>query len=200
MEFACYKPVLNNWELLYTCPVHNGIGEKMQDNQREEMIYLAGLFDGEGTICIQKDTRPLEKNNGRNWNAVYTVVFRIGMTHKGAIERYKEFFKVGYVDCEKIYHAFRPMWRYAIRRKLDVKRVIEEISPYLFVKKENAKLALRYFDECPSQRGTYLTPEVLEKKEWYYNEMRKLNGVSPATTKRMGRPLSVRVSSDSLNS
>ena len=27
----------------------------MQDNQREEISYLAGLFDGEGTICIQKN-------------------------------------------------------------------------------------------------------------------------------------------------
>lgn len=167
----------------------------MQDNQREEISYLAGLFDGEGTICIQKDSRPLAKDNGRNWNPIYNITFRIGMTNQEAIEGFKKFFKVGFIDCEKSYHKFRPMWRYSIRAKDDAKMVIEMIKPFLRVKKANAELALRYFDDCPSQRGRYLSPEILEKKEWYFNEMRKLNGVdiSPATTKRRGRPLSVRM-------
>lgn len=168
----------------------------MQDNQREELAYLAGLFDGEGTICIQKDNRPIAKDNGRNWNPIYNVTFRVGMTDKRAIEGFKEFFKVGYVDCEKSYHRYRPMWRYSIRAKDDVKGVIKTIYPFLRVKANQALLALEYFEECPSQRGRYLTPEILEKKEWYYQQMRKLNFVadSPAETKRMGRSPSVRVS------
>ena len=167
----------------------------MQDNQREELAYLAGLFDGEGTICIQKDNRPLAKDNGRNWNPIYNVTFRVGMIHKEAIERFKAFFKVGFIDYEKSYHKFRPMWRYSIRRRADAKKAIEIIHPYLMVKKAQAFNALCYFEDCPSQRGRYLTPEVLEKKEWYYQRMRELNGVanSPATTKRMGRAKSVRV-------
>jgi hypothetical protein len=171
----------------------------MTDNQREELSYLAGLFDGEGTICIQKDSRPLEKDNGRNWNPIYNITFRIGMIEERSIKSFKEFFKVGFIDCEKSYHKFRPMWRYSIRAKDDTKMVIEKILPFIRVKRPQAELALRYFVDCPSQRGKYLTPNVLQKKEEYYREMRQLNGVdnSPATTKRRGRPLSVRVS-DSL--
>ena len=167
----------------------------MQDNQREEISYLAGLFDGEGTICIQKDSRPLAKDNGRNWNPIYNVTFRIGMIDKKAIEGFKEFFKVGFIDCEKSYHKFRPMWRYAIRAKDDAKLVIEAIRPFLRVKRPQADLALRYFADCPSKRGQYLTPEVLRLKEQYFLQMRQLNGgdISPATTKRRGRTLSVRV-------
>jgi len=167
----------------------------MQDNQREEISYLAGLFDGEGTICIQKDSRPLAKNNGRNWNPIYNVTFRVGMIDQKAIEGFKEFFKVGFIDCEKSYHKFRPMWRYSIRAKDDARMVIEMIKPFLRVKKSQAELALRYFVDCPSQRGRYLTPEVLALKEKYFLEMKKLNGIdiSPATTNRRGRPLSVRM-------
>ncbi len=167
----------------------------MQDNQREELSYLAGLFDGEGTICIQKDSRPLSKDNGRNWNPIYNITFRVGMIDEKAIRGFKEFFKVGFIDCEKSYHKFRPMWRYSIRAKDDARMVIEMILPFLRVKKPQGELALRYFVDCPSKRGVYLSPKVLEKKEEYYLEMRKLNGVdnSPATTKRMGRPNSIRV-------
>ena len=170
----------------------------MQDNQREEelkLAYLAGLFDGEGTICIQKDNRPLYKDNGRNWNPIYNVTFRVGMIDQLSIESFKKFFKVGYVDCEKKYHNFRPMWRYSVRAKNDVKMVLEKIMPFLKVKWEQAFVAICFFKECPSQRGRYLTPAILRLKENYYNHMRQLNGVdpSPATTKRMGRSPSVRV-------
>ena len=91
------------------------------------------------------------------------------------------------------------MWRYSIRAKDDARMVIEMIRPFLRVKRPQAELALRYFIDCPSQRGRYLSPEILQKKEEYFLAMRKLNGVdiSPATTKRRGRPPSVRVS-DSL--
>ena len=93
----------------------------MQDNQREEIIYLAGLFDGEGTICIQRDVRK-DKENGRYGGATYTVTIRKGMIHKEPIESYLKVFKVGYLDCEKSYHKFRPMWRYSIRKREDVQK------------------------------------------------------------------------------
>jgi hypothetical protein len=87
------------------------------------------------------------------------------------------------------------MWRYSIRAKDDARMVIEMIRPFLRVKRPQADLALRYFEDCPSQRGRYLSPEVLELKEKYFLQMKVLNGVdiSPATTKRRGRPPSVRM-------
>lgn len=173
----------------------------MQDNQREEIIYLAGLFDGEGTICIQRDVRK-DKENGRYGGATYTVTVRIGMIQKEQIDKYKEIFKVGYVDEEKKYHQFRPMFRWSARKRSEVESFLLKIEPFLRVKKAQAQLALRYFNEIPIGKG-YINqgPEIWEKKEKYRIEMSSLNGVniSPATTKRRGRSPSVRVS-DSLNS
>lgn len=167
----------------------------MQDNQREEIIYLAGLFDGEGTICIQKDNRPLYKDNGKGWNPIYNVAVRIGMIEQKAIQSFQDFFNVGYVDCEKVYHSFRPMYRWAVRAKDDVQFVLKQLLPYLRVKQTQAKLGLRFYEEAPAKRGTFLTPECLAKREQFFLEMKKLNGIdiSPATTKRMGRPKSIRV-------
>lgn len=173
----------------------------MQDNQREEIIYLAGLFDGEGTICIQRDVRK-DKEKGRYGGATYTVTVRIGMIQKEPIEMYRRIFAVGYLDEEKKYHQFRPMFRWSARKRSDVESFLLRIEPFLRVKKAQAKLALKYFDEIPIGKG-YINQgaEMWEKKEKYRIEMSSLNGVivSPATTKRSGRGLSVRVS-DSLNS
>lgn len=167
----------------------------------EEIAYLAGLFDGEGTICIQKDLRPTAKSNGKNWNPIYNVTFRIGMIDEKSIRSFRSFFGVGYIDCEKSYHKFRPMWRYSIRAKDQVDLVISQIRPWLRLKRPQADLAIRFLRECPSRRGEYMSPEILALKEQYYIAMKTLNGVaiSPATTKRRGRSPSVRVS-DSLNS
>jgi hypothetical protein len=179
----------------------NGTGWlQMQDNQREEIIYLAGLFDGEGTICIQRDVRLTDKETGRYKGATYTVTVRIGMIERHAIEMYLNVFKVGYLDCEKTYHKFRPMWRYSIRRREDVKFFIENISPFLRVKKPQAELALEYFKLFPKGHGYRSQGEkIWNEKEEFRIKMSSLNGVkiSPATTKRRGRSPSVRVS-DSL--
>jgi hypothetical protein len=174
----------------------------MQDNQREEIIYLAGLFDGEGTICIQRDVRPADKETGRYKGATYTVTIRVGMIEKDPMTMFLETFKVGYLDCEKTYHKFRPMWRYSIRRREHVISFLNQIKPFLRVKRPQAELALEYFNKFPKGQG-YRSQgeEIWEEKEKYRVKMSSLNGVevSPATTKRRGRSPSVRVS-DSLNS
>ena len=173
----------------------------MQDNQREVLAYLAGLFDGEGTICIQRDVRPTDKETGRYKGATYTVTVRIGMIQKEPMELFREFFQVGYLDCEKKYHNFRPMWRFSIRRREDVKSAIKSLLPFLRVKREQALLALRYFDFFPKGKPYVSQNQSWEMKEEFRQRMCELNGIAktPATTKRSGRAPSVRVS-DSLNS
>ena len=148
----------------------------MQDNQREELIYLAGLFDGEGTICIQKDSRPLCKDNGKNWNPIYNVTVRIGMTDEKSIQTYADHFRVGKVHAEKTRRGHKQMFRWAIRSKNDVIFVINQMIPFLRLKKTQGILGLRFYTETPSMRGRFLTPENLAKKEEFYLEMKKLNG------------------------
>ncbi len=192
--FGLYKPLLNNWKLLYA--LHGTGCKKMQDNQREELAYLAGLFDGEGTICIQRDVRPTDKETGRYQGATYTVTFRIGMIEKHPIESFKKALNVGYIDCEKTYHKFRPMWRFSIRRRDDVRKAIEMLEPFLRVKNAQAKLALAYFETCPRGKSYVCQDqEMWDLKESFRQRMCSLNGVakSPATTKRGGRAPSVRV-------
>jgi len=95
------------------------------------------------------------------------------------------------------------MWRFSIRKREDVQQFLIKIMPFLRVKKQNAILALKFFETFPKGRNYFAQgEEVWEAKEKFRLEMSALNGVdiSPATTKRMGRPLSIRVSSDSLNS
>ncbi|HEX5553446.1 MAG TPA: hypothetical protein VFX43_09380 [Chitinophagaceae bacterium] len=199
-EFACYKPVLNNWELLYN---FHGTkwSEKMQDNQREELIYLAGLFDGEGTITINSGYSKKYVIKNRCSDMGYGVLVRIGMNDEKSIRRYHEFFGVGQYFSEKEYKGYRAMHRWQSRKQDQVKKVILKLEPFLKLKKPQAQLALKFLEECTRPKdvriGVAFPPELIKKRYEFYIQMKILNGIdvsdySPATTKRIGRPKSIR--------
>lgn len=185
----------------------------MQDNQREELIYLAGLFDGEGTITINSGYSKKYVQQNRNTDMGYGVLVRIGMNDAKSIKQYHDFFGVGQYFPEKSYKGYRAMHRWQSRNQEQVKGVILKLEPFLRLKKPQAQLALKFLEECTRPKGVRIgipfTPEMIKKRYDIYIQMKILNGVdvtqyppvySPATTKRMGRPYSVRDASDSLNS
>lgn len=174
----------------------------MSDNQREELIYLAGLFDGEGTITINSGYSKKYVIQNRNSDMGYGVLVRIGMNDERSIRRYHEFFGVGQYFPEKSYKNYRAIHRWQSRNQADVKGVLLKLEPFLRLKKPQCQLALKFLEECTRPKGTRIgvkfTPEMVEKRYEFYIKIKILNGVditgySPATTKRMGRPLSVRV-------
>lgn len=180
----------------------------MSDNQREELIYLAGLFDGEGTITINSGYSIKYAIENRNSDMGYGVLVRIGMNDERSVRRYHEVFGVGQYFPEKSYKRYRAIHRWQSRNQEQVKGVLLKLEPFLRLKKPQAHLALKFLEECTRPKGVRIgipfTPEMINRRYEMYIQMKILNGVdvtdySPATTKRMGRPLSVRVS-DSLNS
>jgi hypothetical protein len=93
------------------------------------------------------------------------------------------------------------MHRWQSRKQDEVKRVLLKLEPFLRLKKPQAQLALKFLEECTRPRGTKIgvkfTEEMIRKRYEFYIQIKILNGVdvtgySPATTKRMGRPKSIR--------
>lgn len=173
----------------------------MQDNQREELIYLAGLFDGEGTIGINSRYSKKYIDKNRNTDMGYGVYVRIGMNDEKSIRNVYEFFKTGQYYPEKSYKGYRAMHRWDCRNQGDAKKVLIMLEPFLRLKKPQAHLALKFLEECTRPKGVRIgipfTEEMVKKRWEFYIQMKVLNGVdvtdySPATTKRMGRPKSVR--------
>ena len=139
----------------------------MQDNQREELIYLAGLFDGEGTIGI--NSRYSGKYTAQNnySDAGYAVFVRIGMNDETSIRRYRDFFEVGQYYPEKSYKGYRAMHRWDVRNQSDSKMVLTKLEPFLRLKRPQAHLALKFIEECSRPKGVRIgsafTPEMIEK-------------------------------------
>lgn len=118
----------------------------------------------------------------------YAPAIRIGMLTREPLDFIIKSTGIGEVVKEKPYHHKRPMFRWVIRSKSDITRFLKLILPYLLVKNQQAELALKFVEEWVSFNGARLIPEIQQKRECAWMEMRKLNGIvtSPATTKSRG--------------
>lgn len=138
----------------------------------EDMAYLAGILDGEGTIGIYYH----EKRNS------YRVKISVVNTYKPLIDWIASVFG-GY-----IYQRNHMKWktRYEWHLGEDSIELIRSLIPFLKVKKEQAIIAVDFRDNFKEK----------DKRFDFYLKMKELNsGISArlaATTKRRGRPLSIR--------
>ena len=142
------------------------IGEYIVNLSMEEIAYLAGIVDGEGTISVHKT-----HGNRKNTNAVPYV--SISNTNEALIKWIRS--RVGGIlrtrkPCKSHYKIAYDL-RFYYNRALDL---ITLIYPYLIVKRNQAHLLLTKYKECTPRNGKY-TKKVLEAKHALVFEMRALN-------------------------
>jgi len=165
-----------------------------QGNQMEaeKLAYIAGILDGEGSIMIMRQASKsfMEQREKRGcFDPHYHPCIRIGMLQRIALDLIVDTTGIGKVYQEKAYHHKRPMFRWMARSREDCLKFLELIMPYIRIKKNQAELCIEFMESWVSFNGIRLTPEIQEKREKAWMEMRKLNGVVsvPATTNPRGR-------------
>jgi hypothetical protein len=102
-----------------------------------EAAWLAGFFDGEGSITSYMGGRDRQY---RAWSLV------IGNTHRGSIERCVEITGTGNL-CEKVREqaSFKRIWMWQVQSQRNILAVVQQMYPYLIVKKEKADELLEWF-------------------------------------------------------
>jgi hypothetical protein len=164
----------------------------MQDNPREAALvgYLAGIFDGEGTVGIKKY---LPK--GKNRTMCYYLYLYVGMQDKEVMYLFHDILG-GNIREERVLNR-RSMWRWNATGKLHVAAILNMLLPYLRVKKLQALLALDCCNTWSLQQtighSSIKTSDTeLLKREEAYLLMRKLkhqehpqrlNELAPETVK-----------------
>lgn len=102
-----------------------------------EAAWLAGFFDGEGTVSSYL--------GGRN-KAYETWTLVIGNTHRESILRCQEITGAGLI-CEKKRYVehYKRIWMWQVQSQLNVRSITEQMFPYLIVKKEKAAKLIDHF-------------------------------------------------------
>lgn len=114
----------------------------------DEKAYIAGIVDGEGHF----DTRiEVKRKGGGN----YTVSLVVVNTHYGLLDWMRRRLPGSYIR-ERIVHEkkphWKPQWLLRIHRRDSMVSLINELLPYLVVKREDALRALAAIAELRDRK------------------------------------------------
>ena len=106
---------------------------------REKIAYIAGMFDGEGSISIMK----VLPRNGRV-NIEYKTVVSISNTFEPVIIWIKEKLNSGYISrtVNKKYPQHKPNYRWMASYQ-QAYVFLKMVLPYLIIKQAQAELAIK---------------------------------------------------------
>ena len=102
--------------------------------------YIAGLFDGEGTVYIYK-TKPLSARN--MINPTYTLACSLSNTNHNSLVLLKELFG-GTISLRSLSElSVKSSWQWSVASKKAL-FFLETIYPYLRIKEQEAKEAILF--------------------------------------------------------
>ena len=131
--------------------------------QKENCIYLAGFFDGEGYVGLTKRTR-------RGKYLEYTVRMSIGQNDGATLDWIKDNFGGGVfpINADGSFS-----W---IATNRVAYQVLKQIVPYLKYKKPQAEVAIKYFDE-QLPRKQALSKEEFARRAKIFEELKRLKHI-----------------------
>ena len=99
---------------------------------KEDLIWASGFFDGEGSIGLSKHKNP----------EFYYVSITVSNTHLKSIERFKDIVVFGRIYKQTKYINRKQCYNWVASSK-QAAIVLKMLLPFLYTKKEQAKLALK---------------------------------------------------------
>jgi len=145
--------------------------------------YIAGFVDGEGYLSILKLRR--KSARGGIW---YQAVIKVSQREKDAkvLEYIQETYG-GIMSNRRIYTDNScPSLTLDIKNRKDIQRMLNDLLPYLIVKKKQAELLLEFLDlpkvKTRKPEKLFTIDDLKEKQSQLYEVARKLNKRGTAAT------------------
>jgi len=145
--------------------------ETMGNQQETDIAWLAGIFDGEGSITVTLNGATKHPNQ----NARKTAMTIANSDERIILRSVQILESIGirpYVGClEPASHQRLKRWRIAIAKRADIQRLTELLIPQLTAKKEQAILLNRYVSsriDREEKNGARLTrqPISVDESSW----------------------------------
>lgn len=135
-----------------------------------ETAYIAGLFDGEGSISIHRTTTG-------NYSTRYYLQVVIDMTDRETMDWVAEYCNTTWAYHSNPHYGNKDSYR-VTRGNRDGISFLKEVFQFLITKKERAQLAIEFIENFDARKRTgasRLPDSVLAVRESYYQRMRELN-------------------------
>ena len=131
-----------------------------------DLAYIAGLFDGEGSISLRLFPRQTKRYGKRTY---YILAVGIANCRRDALEWVQNTMDIGGRISSK-WSSNKGYFRNYVCYRLDYNnaraiRFLELVSPFLKIKKEEADLVLEFYRRCIRPGSHHITPQEQEKRE-----------------------------------
>ena len=136
----------------------------LQDDKYEQLLaYLAGFFDGEGCIYINKWW------DKRRDCYEYSFNITVSNTNPTPLQLLREIFggNISAVHRKHMRANWRKAWEWICKSKM-AETFLENMLPHLILKRDEAKLALEYRRTCRGRSGRKLTDRENNRRDFYY--------------------------------
>ena len=120
----------------------NTVGKILSNTDR---AYIAGFIDGDGAIMAW-----IERHKEKRFGFRVRVVVKITQAHKKDVLWPFKITGIGRIQKN------RDTFEWIVKNQRDIKWILEMISPYLYGKKQQAKIATKIIDS-----------EAITKKQFY---------------------------------
>lgn len=135
-----------------------------------EKAYLAGIFDGEGTVGYYPA------------NGSHTIYVQVTNTDSRVINWVKNLIPGGFVKTRKRHVNRKPVWEWLVRDRDLAIEVLNIIRPYLIIKADQVDLLLSLMNDerilrGDSKRFQKLSPEIIEHRTSVEMQMKALKTV-----------------------
>lgn len=143
-------------------------------NKEIKLAYIAGVLDGDGSFSLIKNP------SSGHISPLYYPMIQLANAHKPLVDMFKDEFggfrseRLSYFGKDK--SVRRPSHQWKMEKSTSCLPFLEEIIPYLVVKKERATYLRDYILDNPFKRGGgRLDDNILRNRESAYIKMKSLN-------------------------
>jgi len=137
----------------------------------KDLVYFAGLFDGEGSIYINKQKGKHVARTGYN----YALRVCLRMTNEQIVKDFATYFSLKAKPIPNSKVEWKPLWR-AETTSNKALFILKKLKPYLRIKKAQTVLAIHFQENRPKGNRFHgrTNPELL-RLERCYQQMKELN-------------------------
>lgn len=154
-----------------------------RDPTQEDLLYLAGMFDGEGCVTVLRNNNHLQVSKvGRNRTATTEEAswfprVSVKMTHADAVQRFGDCFggQVKLYRSNNVKH--KDQWRWDLWRKDQILHFANTLAEHTVVKRPQLEALLLWYSMPIRRRGrgSTLSPEETRIRRLCYNKIRQSN-------------------------
>jgi len=154
----------NNNEQIYGYTANQLLKKIYELNNEMTYAYIAGFFDGEGSIGIYKN----KKNN-------FVLIVSTANTNFDILIKMKKIFG-GYISLskKKIKYSYKDQWHWVIHDRNVLKNFLEKILPYSTVKRQQIEYGLKYLELTTNFPGKCISSEEQKIREFFADKLREM--------------------------